>query len=93
MKGRNDQSLSAAGSLPSSTPNQLSISGPLLEISDRINRCWGCSPCMMEVHHAHEGREAAFGGHGRSLTYVTVLILTETVRYLDQSPEGERVVT
>ena len=29
MKGRYDQSLAVAGSSPSSTPNQLSISGPL----------------------------------------------------------------
>jgi len=33
MKGRRDQSFSVAGSLPSLTPNQLSISGPLQEIS------------------------------------------------------------
>ena len=30
MKGRNVQSLSFAGSTPSSTPNQFSVSGPLL---------------------------------------------------------------
>lgn len=33
MKGRKDQSLSIAGSMPSSTPNQLSISGPLRLVS------------------------------------------------------------
>lgn len=33
MKGRKDQSLSMAGSMPSSTPNQLSISGPLRPMS------------------------------------------------------------
>ena len=33
MKGRNDQSFSAAGSAPSPTPNQLSISGPLAAVS------------------------------------------------------------
>ena len=33
MKGRKDQSLSMAGSMPSSTPNQLSISGPLRDAS------------------------------------------------------------
>ena len=93
MKGRNDQSLSAAGSFPSSTPNQLSISGPLLVISGRINHCRGYSPCMMEVHHAYEGHEAAFGRHSGALMYMTVLILSEAVQYLDQSPEGERVVT
>lgn len=33
MNGRKDHSLSAAGSVPSSTPNQLSISGPLGTVS------------------------------------------------------------
>ena len=33
MKGRNDHSFSAAGSVPSRTPNQLSISGPLAYVS------------------------------------------------------------
>ena len=33
MKGRKDQSFSTAGSLSFSTPNQLSISGPLIAIS------------------------------------------------------------
>ena len=58
MKGRNDQSLSAAGSSPSSTPNQLSISGPLPVFSDEIDNCLGYLPGMMEIHHANDGREA-----------------------------------
>ena len=33
MKGRNDHSFSAAGSVPFPTPNQLSISGPLAKVS------------------------------------------------------------
>lgn len=33
IKGRNDHSFSAAGSVPSPTPNQLSISGPLAKVS------------------------------------------------------------
>lgn len=33
MNGRNDQSFSTAGSDPSSTPNQLSISGPLFHVN------------------------------------------------------------
>ena len=37
MKGRKDQSLSAAGSVPSSTPNQLSISGPLTIVSSLLS--------------------------------------------------------
>lgn len=40
MKGRKDQSLSMAGSVPSSTPNQLSISGPLRPISSVL--LWIC---------------------------------------------------
>lgn len=37
MKGRKDQSLSIAGSAPFSTPNQLSISGPLGHFSRCFN--------------------------------------------------------
>ena len=38
MNGRNDQSFSTAGSVPSSTPNHLSISGPLDNVSYCIDQ-------------------------------------------------------
>ena len=39
INGRNDQSLSAAGSSPSSVPNHLSISGPLKDLQPSSNIC------------------------------------------------------
>ena len=39
IKGRNDQSLSAAGSAPSSVPNHVSISGPLEDLQPSATLC------------------------------------------------------
>lgn len=69
MKGRKDQSLSAAGSVPSPVPNQLSISGPLS--SGQTVLFWalaqlllgGVLPRVVETHDADNGRKAAVWWH------------------------------
>lgn len=65
MNGRNDQSLSVAGSTPSSTPNQLSISGPLgvyqpwnLLLLETIH-----SPSMVKTNDADHRHKMAFSWH------------------------------
>lgn len=59
MKGRNDQSFSAAGSVPSPTPNQLSISGPLGHVSLWCDSLHGQGlPRVVESYNANDGRKA-----------------------------------
>lgn len=54
IKGRNDQSLSAAGSAPSSVPNHVSISGPLEDRQPSPTVCGEEDlPGMVEADHAH----------------------------------------
>lgn len=65
MKGRNDQSFSVAGSVPSPTPNQLSISGPLANVSlwyDFLHHGQGL-PRVVKSNNANDGREAGNGRH------------------------------
>ena len=64
MNGRKDQSLSTAGSLPPSTPNQLSISGPLPFLSLVLMYCPERTlPRMMEGHNADKRRKGAHKCH------------------------------
>lgn len=64
MKGRNDQSFSAAGSVPCPTPNQLSISGPLANVSLWYDSLHGQGlPRVMESYDTNDGREAGDGRH------------------------------
>lgn len=68
MKGRNDQSFSAAGSVPSLTPNQLSISGPLANISLWYHSLHGEGlPRVVESYDANDGREVGDGRHCTAL--------------------------
>jgi len=67
MKGRKDQSLSAAGSVPSSTPNQLSISGPLPNFSSRLYLNSEIIPGVVKAHDADNGRKAALDHHCSAL--------------------------
>lgn len=54
MKGRNDQSLSAAGSAPSSVPNHVSISGPLKDLQSSATHCGKEDlPGMVKADHTH----------------------------------------
>ena len=64
MNGRNDQSFSAAGSMPSSTPNQLSISGPLVKVSlwyEPLHRQG--LPRVVKSYDANNGRKTGDGRH------------------------------
>lgn len=63
MKGRNDQSLSTAGSVPSSTPNQLSISGPLRELVFALQDESHHLPGMMKADNADHRLKATCGRH------------------------------
>lgn len=64
MKGRNDQSFSAAGSVPCPTPNQLSISGPLATVSLRYDSLHGQGlPRVVESYDTNDGRKAGDGRH------------------------------
>lgn len=64
MKGKNDQSLSAAGSMPCPTPNQLSISGPLPNVSPRYDSVYGQGlPRVVESYDANDGCKAGDGRH------------------------------
>ena len=90
MNGRSGQSFSAAGSVPSSTPNQLSTSGPLNchPVSRIVNHFsdlprWvvleGALPGMVETNHGDEGNEPI--APGRRL-HLLILHLAFAVRSL-----------
>lgn len=82
MNGRKDQSFSTAGSDPSSTPNQLSISGPLVHVSLYERSPWAVHlPRVMKAHHADDGREAAVLCHcGASKQYTQARRQIEIVK-------------
>ena len=64
MNGRNDQSFSDAGSVLSPTPNQLSISGPLADVSLGCDPLHGQGlPRVVESYNADDGRKADHGRH------------------------------
>jgi len=70
MKGRKDQSLSAAGSVSSSTPNQLSISGPLINshVRDKGSAaCFRILPRVVEAHDTYGRRKATIWPHLEAL--------------------------
>lgn len=72
MKGRNDQSFSAAGSAPCPTPNQLSISGPLATVSFWYVSLQGQGlPRVVEAYDANDGRKARDGRHCIALEVYT----------------------
>ena len=73
MKGRNDHSFSAVGSVPSATPNQFSISGPLKKVSRWCDSLYGqVLPRVVKSYNANNGRKAGGWRHCVALRIYTL---------------------
>ena len=73
MKGRNDHSFSAVGSVPSATPNQFSISGPLTKVSLGCDSLHGqVLPRVVKSYDADNGRKAGGWRHCIALRIYTL---------------------
>ena len=73
MKGRNDHSFSVVGSVPSATPNQFSISGPLKKVSRWCDSLQGqVLPRVVKSYDADNRRTAGGWRHCVALRIYTL---------------------